>query len=148
VITKGIVYYSFNHIFSSLPSIYCYHYFCSYADRKITFKDVDLFPEEIISYYDNTVVFRLVKEYCDPLLMFRILYPDGTSNFINITNHAIPPDAFCDPYDIFDENLSFITRMKAIESIPNYILLTYSKIMNDSELVFGMIIEWNGNIKR
>src|SRR5688572_3611484 len=60
----------------------------------------NLIPNEILTYVDNTVVFRLVKKLSDSTcydsrLMFRILYSNGTSNFITIQNHGIPPDNFC-----------------------------------------------------
>src|SRR5437764_7734194 len=73
------------------------------GDNKTTIfheNEDNLIPNEILTYIDNTVVFRLVKKLgdspCyDSRLMFRILYPNGTSNLITIQNHGIPSDNFC-----------------------------------------------------
>ena len=92
------------------------------GDNKTTIfheNEDNLIPNEILTYIDNTVVFRLVKKLgdspCyDSRLMFRILYPNGTSDFIIIH----------------------------LKTIPNHILVIYKKFTNASGMMNG------NNIKR
>src|ERR1051325_8141904 len=98
---------------------------CNGDNKTTTFyeNEDNLFPIEILTYTDNTIVFRLVKKLSDstcyePRLMFRILYPNGTNNLITIYKHDIPPENFCTYADgmIADDALSFL------KTAPNYIL--------------------------
>ena len=72
------------------------------GDRMLTFyEENNLSPQQIVTYSDNTLVFRLVERLnatCNvPNLIFRILYPNGTSNLIAVSNHGhqFPPVNFC-----------------------------------------------------
>jgi hypothetical protein len=113
---------------------------CDGGNKTITFYENEdyLIPFEIIVYEDNTIIFHLVKYLnnstpCfEPRLTFRILYSNGTSNLITIHNHGIPPYNFCDK------------MLSVVDTIPGYILVIYIKFTD----VFGMMIEWNGNVRR
>src|SRR5436309_4798537 len=111
------------------------------GDKNITFyeNEDNLIPFQIISYEDNTIVFHLVKQLNSTCLFeprsaltFRILYSIGTSDLINIYNHDIPPNNFCD------------NTFRVLNTIPGYILVIYVRLTD----VFGMMIDWGGNIKR
>ena len=81
-------------------------------------------------------------------MTFRILYPNGASKVITVLNHTIPPDSFCFTNDIL-EDFTPSKRMILLESIPNHILLVYSIITDEIlPLVYGMMIDWDGNITR
>ena len=112
----------------------------------ITFYEENLIPKQIVSYSDNSIVFRLISRLnntCNaPNLIYRILYPNGTNNLITIYDHQIPPFNFCmnDKRD----------QVRFFETIPNYILVLYYKITeeNNTLLTFGMMIDWSGKITR
>src|SRR5437868_2966919 len=120
---------------------------CDGHNLKFYENESNLRPDEIITYTDNTAVFRLIKKLnktCnEPRLMFRILYPNGTSNLIIIHDHNIPSYNFCTDY-IDDSTIDYHyypDNLILLKTIPNYILVIYKHFTN----AFAMMIEWNGN---
>src|SRR5919205_4663275 len=76
---------------------------CNSIDSNVlTFYETNLTPRQIITYLDNSIVFRLVERLnntCNvPNLTYRILYPNGTNSLITIYDdvHQIPSFNFCD----------------------------------------------------
>jgi len=119
------------------------------GDGTLTFyEENNLLPYQIIAYSNNTLVFRLVERLnltCNvPNLTFRILYPNGTNNLITVHDyeHQIPSINFCgqsSSSQVYDNILLDYT-------ITNYILIFYREIADNS--LYGMMIDWNGNITR
>src|SRR5437868_6286380 len=73
---------------------------CDSIDGDIlTFSEENLIPRQIITYPDNSIVFRLIERLNDtcsvPTLTYRILYPNGTHNLITVNDHQIPSFNFC-----------------------------------------------------
>jgi hypothetical protein len=120
---------------------------CNGNDLTFYENEDNLKPSVMIPYPDNTIVFRLVKKFdetCDePRLIFRILYPNNTSNLITVLNHNIPSYNFCSFIDGNDID-RFGEKILLFRTTPNYIFLYYQ---NNTDL-FGMVIDWNGNITR
>src|SRR4051812_47522589 len=120
----------------------------------LTFYDEHLAPQQIISYSDSSVVFRLVERLNDtcnvPNLSFRILYPNGTeSKLITVYDyeHQIPSLNFCQMGKT--ENQIIPDQLILMNTITNYILVTYLTITEENTiLIFGMMIDWNGKITR
>ncbi|RIA85801.1 hypothetical protein C1645_830244 [Glomus cerebriforme] len=112
---------------------------CNSDGKTITFYEENLIPNQMTTYSDNTVVFRLVARLdvtCNvPDLTYRILYPNGTNNLITVYDHQIPFFNFC----LIDNSHDNIYFMK---TIPNYIFVYYE---NEDD-AFGMMIDWNGKI--
>ena len=124
--------------------------------KTLTFNEKNLTPLQIITYSDNSVIFRLVERLNDtcnvPNLTYRILYPNGTNNIITVYdhNHQIPHYNFC---TVNPENLSeiqIIDNLEFYKTITNYIFVTYNNFLNENNTIstFGMMIDWNGKIIR
>ena len=127
----------------------------SIDDNVLTFYEENLAPQQMIVYSDNSVVFRLVERLnntCNvPSLTYRILYPNGTYNLITIYDHQVPSFNFCmNNYRDQTQDLVLDDQLMLLPTVPNYILVLYSKHTDEknSTLTFGMIIDWNGAIKR
>src|SRR5437868_5652169 len=110
---------------------------CDGHNLKFYENESNLRPDEIITYTDNTAVFRLIKKLnktCnEPRLMFRILYPNGTSNLIIIHDHNIPSYNFCTLKPVYIDNFivnSYFDELIILKTIPNYILVMYKKFTN------------------
>ena len=124
----------------------------------LTFHEDDyLDPVDSVSYVDETIVFHLITRRLyanincsEPRLMFRIVYTDGTSTFIEVQNHTITPKTFCRPPIPTLGNVPANKYLVTVKTVLNYILLIYYRFDNDNDspLTYGMMIEWNGNIKR
>ena len=68
-----------------LISILIVFLFISLCDSDtLTFYEKNLAPNRIITYLDNSAVFRLTEKLnntCNvPILTYRVLYPNGTNN--------------------------------------------------------------------
>ena|ERR1043165_4091485 len=65
----------------------------------LTFHDGNLAPNHLMTYSDNSAVFRLVERLngtCNtPVLTYRIFYPNGTDNLVTVYDHQIPSFNFC-----------------------------------------------------
>jgi hypothetical protein len=129
---------------------------CDSIDGNIlTFYEENLAPQQMIVYSDNSLVFRLVERLnntCNvPSLTYRILYPNGTHNLITVYDHQIPSFNFClNNYRDQTQDLVLNDQLILLPTVPNYILVLYSKHTDEKNttLTFGMIIDWNGAIKR
>ena len=146
----------------SILIVFLFISLCS-GDNTLTFYEKNLTLQQMLTYSDNSVVIRLVERLnvtCNvPNLTYRILYPNGTiSNIITVYDyvHQIPHFNFCtDRPDIYLDDsrapiIQVFDHLYFIESIPNYILVRYNKIIeeNDTYSTHGMMIEWNGKITR
>ena len=134
-----------NKILISILIVFLFVSLCG-GDNTLTFSEKNLSPRQIITYPDNTVVFRLVERFNDtcnvPNLTFRILYPNGTYNLITVHDHPIPSSCFCG--EIRQNKPPVIDQISFKDTITNYILVGYSDTIN----VFGMVIDWSGVITR
>src|ERR1051325_5363025 len=117
-------------------SIFILFFFISSCDsidgNILTFYEKNLAPQQMITYSDNSIIFRLVERLnntCNaPSLTYRILYPDGTHNLITVYNHHIPSFNFC-INNVRDQTQDLVLndQLLILQTIPNYILVMYSK---------------------
>jgi len=121
------------------------------GDRTLTFyEENDLTPLQIITYSDNTLVFRLAERSnltCNvPNLTFRILYPNGTNSLITVYDHEhpIPSDNFCN--DQSPKDIQVYDKIYLQNTITNYIIVFYGVTADDS--FYSMMIDWSGKITR
>ena len=124
----------------------------------LTFYEENLIPQQIITYSDNSIVFRLTERLnntCNvPTLTYRVLYPNGTNNLVTVYDHQIPTFNFCRSDNPVPQNpilpgQIIFDQIYLPGSIPNYIFVTYIKITEEKVILqFGMLIDWNGKIIR
>jgi hypothetical protein len=127
----------------------------------LTFYDKHLTPQQIVTYSDNSAVFRLIERLNDtcnvPNLTYGILYPNGTtSNVITVHgyDHQIPHFNFCTKSIIYPEDITagiqIIDHLYFETADTNYIFVIYDKVIegNSANTTFGMMIDWSGNIRR
>ena len=112
----------------------------------------NLAPNQIIiSYLDNSAVFHLTEKLNNVLILtYRVLYPNGTNNLVTIYDHPIPSFNFCSriPSKQLPEGKIIFDQMLFELTIPNHIFVIYSKIAENGIALFGMLIDWSGNIIR
>src|SRR5687767_8818832 len=129
-----------NKILFSILVVFLYILLCDCAT--LTFYDDNLKPRQIVTYSDNSVVFRLVERLNDtcnvPNLTYRILYPNGTDNLITVNDHQIPSFNFCNIYST-RKDIQVSDSLRFEKTITNYILVTYDNFSgeNNTRLTFA-----------
>jgi len=133
----------------SILVVFLFILLCDGDTRTLTFyEESNLAPQQIITYSDNTVVFRLVERLnatCNvPNLTYRILYLNGSSKLITVSDHdhKIPFINFCFE-DATIKDIQVLDNIFLQNTITNYVLVTYT---NDMGILCGMMIDWNGKI--
>ncbi|GBB96168.1 hypothetical protein RclHR1_00270014 [Rhizophagus clarus] len=78
----------------------------------------------------------------EPVLYFRLIYPNGTVNFLDIPAKQIPRFNFCKVLD----DIVYQLNIKIWPLEPNYIYVTYLNSSDIDASVHGLLINWSGNI--
>ncbi|RIA89159.1 hypothetical protein C1645_806410 [Glomus cerebriforme] len=98
------------------------------------------------TYNDGTVLLHMINgninNCSEPELYFRLIYPNGTTNSLNISASQIPRFNFCQILN----NIAYQLYIKIWALKPNFIYATYVNSSDTYASVYGLLIDWNGKI--
>ena len=104
---------------------------------------------DVKAYNDRTLLIHMINgnigTCSTPELHFRLVYPNGTFKSLDIPTKEIPSFDFCQ----IIENIAYQFYIKVWPLDPNFIYVTYVNSSNvEDAAVYGLLIDWNGNILR
>jgi hypothetical protein len=100
------------------------------------------------SYNDGTVLLHMISgniaNCYKPELYFRLIYPNGTVNSLNIPAKQIPRFNFCKMLN----DIIYQPNIKVWPFEPNFFYVTYLNSSGIDASVYGLLINWSGKILR
>jgi hypothetical protein len=100
------------------------------------------------AYNDGTVLLHMINgnvlNCSKPELYFRLIYPNGTANLLNVPAKQIPRFNFCKVIN----NIVYQINIKVWPLEPNFIYVTYLNSSGLDASVYGLLINWKGTILR